>query len=612
MESSCVNLSGRAVVAAKRTPSFGVSIKRGRAHGGRGVLLPLSLRKHSNGSVACSSGGGSRPSTFPVHGGDSGARPASAADKVGGGIGIAEFLGGKNFLITGGTGFLAKVLIEKILRTNPDVGKIYVMIKAKDSEAALKRLQNEVVDTELFRCLRKIHGKDYHNFVARKLVPVNGDVREANLGITTELADEIAEEVDIIVNSAGNTNFRERYDVAMDINTLGPFRIMSFAQRFRRLKLFLHVSTAYVNGQRQGVVLEKPFRLGDTIAKELGSSHSSEHKNGAVLDIEAEIKLAFGARRHSDDSASFSQEMKDLGLERAKLHGWQDTYVFTKAMGEMVINCMRGEIPVVTIRPSVIESTVMDPFPGWIQGNRMVDPVIINYGKGLMTSFLGDPDCIFDVIPVDMVVNATLASMAKHGRARGPAAGMHVYQVSSSANPLPFRDLFRFFFQHFTRWPLIDAAGQPILVQPMRFCDSMEQYVSHVETNTLLRSVRRAASSERLRLRARDLRAKAVEQIIHLGRIYEPYTFYGGRFDSVNTEALLAEMSAEERATFHLDVQSMDWMDYFTDVHIPGLKKHVMKGTRVAVKPLLPDASLCGTKQAGPALTSGGPVAVDK
>ena len=76
--------------------------------------------------------------------------------------------------------------------------------------------------------------------------------------------------------------------------------------------------TAYVNGQRQGVVLEKPFRLGDTIGKESsGSSDSSsdQHKK-AVLDIEAEIKLAFDSRRHSDDSASFSQEMKDLGLER--------------------------------------------------------------------------------------------------------------------------------------------------------------------------------------------------------------------------------------------------------------------------------------------------------
>lgn len=62
------------------------------------------------------------------------------------------------------------------------------------------------------------------------------------------------------------------------------------------------------------MVLEKPFRLGNTIAKDL-SSDSSEHRS-TVLNIEEEIKLAFDSRRHSDDSASFPQEMKDLGLER--------------------------------------------------------------------------------------------------------------------------------------------------------------------------------------------------------------------------------------------------------------------------------------------------------
>ncbi|XP_062210015.1 fatty acyl-CoA reductase 2, chloroplastic-like [Phragmites australis] len=583
MGSSGVNLS-RAVL-----PSFGAG-RGGRGRYDRGVLLPLSSRMHGNVGVACRSGG-SRPS-FSVHGhgGESGAGSTSSADRVGG-IGVAEFLGGKKFLITGGTGFLAKVLIEKILRTNPDVGKIYVLIKAKDSEAALRRLQNEVVDTELFKCLQEIHGKDYNSFVARKLVPVVGDVREANIGIAPELADEIADEVDAIINSAANTTFDERYDVAMDINTVGPFRIMSFAQRFRRLKLFLQVSTAYVNGQRQGLVLERPFRMGDTITKELDSS-DSEHKS-TVLDIEEEIKLAFDSRRHSDDSVSFSQEMKDLGLERAKLHGWQDTYVFTKAMGEMVINSMRGEIPVVTIRPSVIESTWRDPFPGWMEGNRMMDPVVLYYGKGQLSGFLADPEGVLDVVPADMVVNATLASMAKHGgAASGP--GMHVYHVSSSTvNPLAFGDLSRFLFRHFTRRPYSDAAGQPILVPPMRLFDSMEQFASYVETDALLRSARGTAlSSERLSRRARDLCAKSVEQTIHLGSIYEPYTFYGGRFDNANTEALFAAMSAAEQARFHFDVRSVDWTDYITNVHIPGLRKYVMKGRGVAANQLLANTSV--------------------
>ncbi|KAE8809728.1 fatty acyl-CoA reductase 2-like [Hordeum vulgare] len=201
---------------------------------------------------------------------------------------------------------------KTVAETNPDVGKIYVLIKAKDNEAAMKRLKNEVEDTELFRCLQEIHGKNYHSFVLSKQVPVVGNFREANIGIAPELAKEIAEEVDVIVNSAANTTFDERYDVALDINTVGPFRIMSFAQRFRRLKLFLQVSTAYVNGQRQGLILEKPFCLGDTITKGIGSSDFSAHQN-TVLDIEAEIKLAFYSRRHSSASASVTQEMKELG-----------------------------------------------------------------------------------------------------------------------------------------------------------------------------------------------------------------------------------------------------------------------------------------------------------
>jgi fatty acyl-CoA reductase len=69
----------------------------------------------------------------------------------------------------------------------------------------------QVIDTELFKRLQDIHGKSFHSFVARKLVPVVGDIREANLGITQELAHRIQDEVDIIVNSAGNTTFHERY-----------------------------------------------------------------------------------------------------------------------------------------------------------------------------------------------------------------------------------------------------------------------------------------------------------------------------------------------------------------------------------------------------------------
>jgi fatty acyl-CoA reductase len=184
-------------------------------------------------------------------------------------------------------------------------------------------------------------------------------------------------------------------------------------------------------------------------------------------------------------------------------------------------------------------------------------------------------------VPADMVVNATLASMARHGGASSsPGGGMHVYHVSSSTvNPLVFGELSRFLFQHFTRCPYSDAAGRPIPVPPMRLFDSMDQFAAYVETDALLRSEQQR---RRLSQRARELCAKSVEQAVHLGSIYQPYTFYGGRFDNGNTEALLAAMSAAEKARFHFDVRSVDWADYITNVHIPGLRKHVMKGRGVA------------------------------
>ncbi|KAF7835909.1 fatty acyl-CoA reductase 2-like [Senna tora] len=117
------------------------------------------------------------------------------------GIGISRFLQGKNFLIIGATGFVAKVLIEKILRTSPEVGQIFLLVKAKDKEAALNRLKTEV---------KEVHGEKYEEFMMKKLVAIPGNICESDLGIDPLTANHIANNVHVIVNSAATTNFDER------------------------------------------------------------------------------------------------------------------------------------------------------------------------------------------------------------------------------------------------------------------------------------------------------------------------------------------------------------------------------------------------------------------
>ncbi|CAK7342229.1 unnamed protein product [Dovyalis caffra] len=494
------------------------------------------------------------------------------------GIGIVKFLRGKGFFISGATGFLAKVLIEKILRTTPDVGKIYLLIKAKSKEAAIVRLKNEIINAELFKCLRQTYGKSYQSFMLSKLVPVVGNVCESNLGVEEDLADEIANEVDVIVNSAANTTFDERYDVAIDVNTRGTCHLMSFAKKCRKLKLFLQVSTAYVNGQRQGRIMEKPFRFGDSIARENLIISESSARFLSALDIENEMKLALNSKEAFQEN-EVAQKMRELGLERAKRYGWQDTYVFTKAMGEMVVDNMRGDIPVVVVRPSVIESTCKEPFPGWMEGNRMMDPIVLYYGKGQLTGFLVDPNGVLDVVPADMVVNATLAAIAWHGMEQ--KSDINVYQIASSVvNPLVFQDLASLLYEHYNSSPYMDSNGRPIHVPSMKLFSSMEDYSAHLWRDVTERSrlAEMATSDRKLSQKHENICRKSVEQAKYLANIYEPYTFYGGRFDNSNTQKLMERMSENEKGKFGFDVGSIDWRDYITNVHIPGLRRHVMKG----------------------------------
>ncbi|KXG29591.1 hypothetical protein SORBI_3004G060700 [Sorghum bicolor] len=279
----------------------------------------------------------------------------------------------RTILVTGSTGFLAKLVVEKILRVQPDVKKLYLLVRAPDNAAARQRVLHEILGKELFNVLRAKHGADFHSFIQEKISSLAGDVAHQNLGLENTRAQQLFEEIDIIVHGAATTNFYERYDVALASNTFGTAHICQFARQCSHLKLLLHISTAYVVRLQKGQLLEKPLELGQPL------------KKGRHLDIEAELKLAneFRAKFMKDHSGADSSQklekvaMKELGFKRAKYFGWPNTYAFTKAMGEMLLGAMRGDLPVVIVRPSMVISTFEDPFPGWIEGIRTMDALIV-------------------------------------------------------------------------------------------------------------------------------------------------------------------------------------------------------------------------------------------
>ncbi|GLJ37419.1 hypothetical protein SUGI_0760090 [Cryptomeria japonica] len=193
-----------------------------------------------------------------------------------------EFLRDKNILIVGATGFLGKVFVEKILRVQPDFKCIYTLIRSRNEESARAKLQNEVISRPLFGLLRERYkGERYQEFMARKLVPVVGDVALNDLGIKESIRDELFVRVEILINSAATTNFHES----------------------------------------MGMVREEVVRMGEMVSYSGGEISISqiESECNLIEQIMKELKNVLG-EAWSDEKES--KYMKELGAQRAVNFGW--------------------------------------------------------------------------------------------------------------------------------------------------------------------------------------------------------------------------------------------------------------------------------------------------
>ena len=67
---------------------------------------------------------------------------------------------------------------------------------------------------------------------------------------------------------------------------------------------------------------------------------------------------------------------------------------------------------------------------------------------------------------------------------------------------------------------------------------------------------------------------RELEKVIKLIALFEPFILHNDHvFEAANVERLSAALPAEERAAFGYDARSLDWWDYWINVHIPALRK---------------------------------------
>ncbi|KAD4384298.1 hypothetical protein E3N88_24466 [Mikania micrantha] len=407
-------------------------------------------------------------------------------------LGIVDFLENKVVLITGATGFLAKIFMEKILRVQPKVKKLYLLIRAPEAKSALHRFNVEAMSKDLFKVLKEKHGPNLQKFLSEKVTAVAGDITCEDLGVQdSSLKAQMFKEIDVVVNAAATTNFDERYDTALNLNTFGAKNVLNFAKKCVNIKLLLHVSTAYVSGEKPGLMLETPYYLGESLNGKNGLDINEERK--IVEDKLKELKSDINA-----NDKTIKLAMKDLGMQRANYYGWPNTYVFTKALGEMIIGHLKGDLPLVILRPTIVTSTFKEPIPGWVEGIRTIDSLALGYGKGQLTCFLGNPDAVYDVVPADMVVNAMIVAIAAHANQTGSEMIYHV--GSSVSNPVKFCRIQRCGYRYFTEHPWIGKDGKPVIVGEVTVLNSMASFHRYIGLRYLLplQWIRECNSMERL------------------------------------------------------------------------------------------------------------------
>ncbi len=518
---------------------------------------------------------------------------------------IGEALAGKRVAVTGATGFLGTALVERLLRSVPDC-EVAVLVRPGRRATAAHRLQREILRNDCFNRLRAELGDRFDADTSRRVHVIQGDVGQERLGLDPDGAALLAG-CDVVIHSAATVSFDAPLDTAVEVNLLGPSRVAEALGTGASDPHLIAVSTAYVAGTRRGdapealltdtaYATQADWRAEVAAARRARSDADAESRSPERLarftkEARAELGAAGGpllaerAERLRDEWVK--ERLVTLGRTRAQSLGWPDAYAYTKALGERALLESRGDLPLTIVRPSIIESALAEPHPGWIRGFRMAEPVIISYARGLLGQFPGVPEGVVDVIPVDLVVAAILAVAAE-----GPGEQPDVYQVASGArNPLRYDHLVSLAESWFTDHPLYDSRGQPIVVPKWSFPGRGKVQRQLSRAGKGLEAAERVMGALPLRGRRAELsshleeRRQQAERALSYVELYGSYAETEARFRVDRLLALWDRTDDADRRTLCFDPAVIDWAYYLHEVHLPSVvtqaRVRTTPGTRV-------------------------------
>ncbi|CAO1365920.1 unnamed protein product [Diamesa hyperborea] len=284
--------------------------------------------------------------------------------------GIQKFYNDKTIFITGASGFMGKVLLEKLLYSCSDIKEVFILMRPKRGKSGAERVE-EMTKLPLFQRLR-----DEKPHILKKIVPVFGDITSKRLGLNDEQFKQLTSSTQVTFHMAATLKLEATLKPAVEMNLQGTQNVIDVCKSMTKLLVLVHLSTAFCNCD-QDVLFEEVY---DWPHNPKDLMRCAEWMTEETMDV--------------------------MGNRMMAPH--PNTYTYTKRLAEILVRDEFPNLPLCIVRPSIVTPAYQEPLPGWVDSLNGPIGIMVAGGKGVIRSMLCEAEFEAEVIPVDFAINSLI------------------------------------------------------------------------------------------------------------------------------------------------------------------------------------------------------------